>query len=226
MPRFLATLIFSLSLLIPTSFAAASKKPQNMVASPAIMRLGNGLQNLCTTWAVDTQMWITAAHCVLPETDFDMDRFTISQDFSPMVFQIDGQVADLVAADPSVDLAIMYTPTLAAIKPLQLAKAMPDIDSHALVIGFPQMWGDEPFDRPLEWDERVKAESVATHCSAARQMVLQGAALGGNSGSPILGKQGRVISVLQCAFGNGVVSGATWNDLVRFVAATRNKVTP
>lgn len=223
MPRFIASLILTLSLLIPASIAA-SKKTSGLTVVAPITRFASGGQGICTTWAVDSQMWMTAAHCVLPETEFEMNEFTLQIDFSPNVFMIDNSAADVVAADPSVDLAMLYTPSVVAKNPYQLKTTMPKIDSMVEILGYPRMWSDEPSDRPLSFDAKIKAEYVQTHCSAQYQMVMQGTALGGNSGSPAL-QNGKVVSVLQCSYG-AVVTGATWFDLTKFVAAHVHQVIP
>lgn len=169
------------------------------------------LLNRCTAGFINAErhLWLTAAHCVSTIGDPDAPRMVYPRDY-----HIAGYQARLIAVDLIHDLAILQTPNATAEVTLQL--------------GDPPAWNDEVSLNGYAWGA---PQSLYIHGRIANPFywvewfqkdycLFTAMVIPGMSGSPIVNKKGKIISVLQIGWRETPLSGgATYQELVSFAGA-------
>jgi S1-C subfamily serine protease len=193
----------------PPSRSVVARDPQVRAAAASVVRLRGtscGLGVTGTGWAAGDGLVVTNAHVVAGQTD--------------TVAQTGGDGPELstvpVAFDPRNDVAVLRVEGLDA-PPLRLARES-DPGRVAAILGFPL---DGPYDvRParIGLTRTVLAQDAYGAGPVRREMTtLRGTVRSGNSGGPVVGRDGRVLTtVFAAATGDGPRRGyGVPNDLVR-----------
>jgi len=160
--------------------------------------------NFCTAFSINEKqhLYATAAHCVLEDE---------SGEKSP-VPHILGQRVDVVMADKEADIAVVRAAFGApALKISDKAPKMHDpIEIHGFPYGMPNMIvfsGEVSFpDITIVGDDRNE-----------RWMLFDCTAAPGNSGSPVLNKDHKVISILQVGWQAGRITGGVPQSILKRV---------
>lgn len=186
MRRILATLFLSLVLLVPSTASPRLSPIQSL-------NVGDVLH--CTTFSINEKqgIWATAAHCVEDEHE------ALAADLD---YRIAGQSASVLMWQHDWDLALL---TGAKVERLKLGER-PQVGDSVSVTGFP--WGFPSL--PTFWG---RVASVSARTPFGEKMLLDMAAAPGNSGSPVVDKDGEVVSVLQDSF-QTFSGGCTYKQLV------------
>lgn len=185
MKKALATFVLALALLVPTSAKRLSP----------IQSLTYGNQLACTTFSINEQrgVWATAAHCV----EDNEGVLVTNRDY-----RIAGEAASVLMWQHEWDLALL---TGAKVERLKLGDR-PDVGDSVSVTGFP--WGFPSL--PTFWG---RVASVKAEIPYGDKMLFDMAAAPGNSGSPVVDRDGEVVSVLQDSF-QTFSGGCTYKQLV------------
>ena len=156
------------------------------------------IRNICTVTSINAEKhyWLTAAHCVMPE------------------MLIANHAATVVFIDKDADLLVLQTVNYAR-PALTLRQTAPDVDEPVLMAGHPVGLMDiQVFSGHVS--------SLLTRVGGETHMMFNLIACNGNSGSAVVDAEGRVVSVLQIAFGPGCGSfsgGAPYEVVRRLVGA-------
>ena len=172
---------------------------------------------ICTTWSINEKkgFWMTAAHCVQPEVVWTVPSDPNVQPErveTPAYREIDGKVATIVKVDYKIDLALLYADVH---QPGFRFGAYPAVGDTVTVYGFPLGWTD-----PIATWLRVSNQFIASKWQdGVGYMVFDGAIYHGHSGSPVIDRKGKVISVVQAGIddGNVMALGAPWDVLGNFM---------
>lgn len=172
---------------------------------------------ICTTWSADEKrgIWITAGHCVASlVTDLDTgETFTLTWPLA-----IDGQPAEVTKLSPLGEWDIAVMKTNVHYPALKLGN-YPRMGDEVTVYGFPG-----GFRTPIptwirvsngfqQWAPDMRMPWIAS-------MLFDGNIWPGHSGSPILDRKGRVISMAQGGFLDrfaGLNLGIPWSILRGFL---------
>ena len=154
--------------------------------------------NVCTVSQINKkeQYWITAAHCVVDIGE--EGRF------------VDGLKVGLVDVQKEMDLAVIRVPGLIAKEELRLTGTPASWNTPIIIVG-------HPFGYPDPFVTRgYVANPLATLSSGYRFMIFDVAGAPGNSGSPVLNRDGELVSILQIGWGQSfspVTGGAYFENL-------------
>lgn len=186
----------------------ASIKPLQMIYEDPDTHIST-LRNMCTVGSMNAEehLWLTAAHCVVDPAEGPEGPA------APRPRYIMGDEVTKVAVDEKVDLAILRTERAVA-PALALATTPPTYGDDLILIGHP--FG---FRAPIVTFGTVANPAMIVEDGEKEYMLYTTPAAPGNSGSPVLDRFGRVVSVLQVGWGRvfgPVVGGATFEQLRKF----------
>ena len=181
--------------------------PSINIAAP--VRVGNVMplhneagRNFCTAWHINAKddLWATAGHCVAGAA---RQRWTM---------MISGHKAELVyiGYDEQRDVAVLKVVGLRA-RTIKFAKAAPHRGDAATVAGY-------PYGLPVltVTSGTVAARLVPIGATAPISDILDIIVAGGNSGSPVLNKDGEAIGLLWGTFTESAHSlSIPWESLKR-----------
>ena len=199
--------------LFAAPLGANLPKHQNSVQ--ALTSEGNAI---CTTWSVNKPkgLWVTAAHCVMQTgiVEDTGDAYTVT-----WPLEIEGKPALVVLISPfgsGWDLALIsadvHEPAL------KLGK-YPEVGDEVTVFGLPGgMRGYFPSWVRVSNPFHMWGKDDLSYWKA--NMIFDGNIWPGHSGSPILDRKGRVISVAQGGFADrfhGLTLGVPWSVLKDFL---------
>jgi S1-C subfamily serine protease len=195
MKRVLVSLTAALLLVASTLFSAPA---------PSIVPLQSaGGSNFCTTWSINAQKhyYATAAHCLGENAP------------TPHLF---GQRVKVVLDDEKADVAVVQGPV--GSPALKLSKDAPQIGDQIHVTGFPYgfpkvMTFKGLFAHP-GMDIYEKDQDGEKHY-AGTYALFDMTAAPGNSGSPVMNKDGKVVSLLQVGWQARITGGIVYSELVR-----------
>lgn len=190
MKRLLLSLVLLLTLGLASPSLPSSLPPfPNPAPSITTLQLDDGR---CTAFSInqDKGLFLTAYHCLEP------------------YMQIQGEVAEVKAANPPADLAIVKAPVY--LRALDLGEP-PDQDAPVTMYGIHE---DLPFPLIIPAQIRGVHEGEEGDPTTLR-FVFRGGnhVLPGMSGGPILDGKGKVVSVVLCYYENGNSCGAFYNPL-------------
>jgi S1-C subfamily serine protease len=199
--------------------AAIARAPGVRDASASVVRvLGTacGLAIEGSGWVIAPDEVVTNAHVIAGEKET-----TVQPDGGPL-----NLTAIPIAFDPNVDLAVLRVPDL-ELKPLHLVVS-PREGGAGAILGYPE---DGPFDvQPgrIGRTQDVVSDNAYGEGPVTRLLTpLRGLVRPGNSGGPIVNREGRVLTtVFASTTGGGPTGGyGVANKTVEEVAATaRSKV--
>lgn len=159
-------------------------------ASASVVRIvGEACDDVTTGtgWVAAPRLVVTNAHVVAGHES----TLVVPQGLE----REDGIEATLVGFDPGNDIAVLHVPGLARV-PLQMHPS-PVHGDRAAIVGYPRteglVFGSARFDRTLRYPVKdiYNRATVDTHVS-----VFRGDVRPGNSGSPILAADGRLIATV------------------------------
>lgn len=190
-------LVIALVMALSVPLSLGAKLPNHPESIQPLTSEGRGI---CTTWSVNKLkgLWATAAHCVMGTFE-DLDTGESFDIAWPL--EIDGKPAEVVRISKfgeGWDLALLSADVH---EPGLKLGDYPKVGDEVTVYGFPGGWltpvvtwlrVSNPFHM---WDKEVGMLWRAN-------MLFDGNFFPGHSGSPILDKKGRVVSVVQGAFGD------------------------
>jgi len=166
--------------------------------------------NHCTVTSINQKKhyWLTAAHCVANE---DMSEVEI-HDYKIGTAGMGYVPAQIVEVDLADDIAVMATPDGPEVPALKIAKDDVGFGDPIMVVG-----------HPFGWPEAVMFVGNVAHPSLKfdpddkAYMIYQIAAAPGNSGSAVLDKDNKVVSVLQIGWSRSFanVSGGAPQDVLK-----------
>lgn len=182
MKRRLTALVLVLSLLIP----AIPRAERNPV---------QGLQfrgrTYCTVFSINETRgyWATAAHCAVA-------AYQLEHEEGGELSTIDGKTATIIYIDTWTDTAVLKADAHA--DAYKLAKKSPEVGDYLYIIGFP--YG---LTRTRTEGTMAARDIPIPHPSfniVVISDILDITVAGGNSGSPVLNKNGQVVGVLWGGF--------------------------
>ena len=156
------------------------------------------IRNICTVTSINAtaHYWLTAAHCVEPE------------------MLIASHIATVVFVDTAADLAVLTTVNF-SLPAVVLRETAPSVGEAVIMAGHPVGLADlQVFSGHVS--------SLLTRVGGETHMMFNLLACNGNSGSVVVDAEGRVVSVLQIAFGPGCSAfsgGAPYEVVKRLVGA-------
>lgn len=159
--------------------------------------------HFCSTWSInkDKHFYVTAAHCVVDESDDEeMNSLPIPH--------LSGGVATVIWTDTKLDLAVIEGPV--GNEAFKLAPISPKVGDEVEVVGFP-FGMEKTVGHATITNLHQKVEGEGT-----QKTILVGLGVApGNSGGPVL-KGGKVVSVLQIGWRvGGFYGGIPWDLLVK-----------
>lgn len=179
--RTFLTLILAVSLVaLPAQPVYAAVKVLNVM--PLHNQEG---RNFCTTWYIGEEKWVTAGHCIAAAS---------TRGWS---YGVSGKRGELLflGFDEQRDVAVIEIKGLKADHPFKMADRAPVRGDMAVVTGY-------PYGLPVLTTTQgiVAARNVPIGATAPISDILDIAVAGGNSGSPVLDRDGNVIGLLWGAF--------------------------
>jgi hypothetical protein len=177
---------------------------------------GQALANGCTASSINRRehLWLTAAHCWVEDKTFIAD-----------------QPAELVEMNKKTDIAIVRVPNYFSGGELTLSTKTPNYLDEIIITGHPFGYDDVFVTRGyvsnpkalLSTDDSifflVPGLPSKMQNGFSGYMTFNVAAAPGNSGSPVMTLDGKVLSVLQIGWGRSfspVSGGALYQDLMWF----------
>ena len=196
MNRALLTICTAILLLLPTGTIAERIPPVMQSVAPVQHLAEDGLQIHCTASSVEDRIWLTAAHCI---------------DTEEQLF-VGGKVAFPYAWDERLDVALLIVPYNSK-PPLRMPTKQPVVGQRVFMVGFPIGLG------PTLTIGNIANNGIEVPDRGKKQL-FSISGCGGNSGSPVVDKDGKLISVLQIGFGypcSPLLGGITFEDLQDFL---------
>lgn len=171
--------------------AKSTPAPSQLVAP--LVTSGIGGTVYCSTWKARAAVFITAAHCLLPES----------------TTEIAGTLGHVLRVDPDRDLAAIFAP-LPAYTVLMLGTP-PSVGATVEAYGYGYAVG------PTMLVRHVAHPSLRFQFGPQRWMVFDGSFVPGMSGGPIVDRHDRVVSVVQAGLGTYGL-GSPWESLRQFLS--------
>lgn len=174
------------------------------------------LRNMCTVGSIRDHYFVTAAHCVEVWMADDTNPFEAAPideiDDAPRF--VNGALLEVVGHDHTNDLAVVYTPDL-KLPALKLG--------HAVTFGDQLIVAGHPFGLSsifVTYGHVSNPHARLDGDDTRFYMMFNVAGAPGNSGSPVLDSDGKLVSVLQIGFGgySPETGGATYDVLKAFIA--------
>jgi S1-C subfamily serine protease len=199
--RILISALLLLTLAIPRPLAADVPLPivLKSAASVEALRTDKG-RIYCTAFSINEKqhLWMTARHCVVEQQPDGTYTWRLPH--------IGSEVATVYKEFPEMDVVIVQTEKVSA-PALKLSDTDPGLYDSIFVIG--HGWG---------WENNTIFEGHMANLSVTipdwgSYMIFDMRAFPGHSGSPVMDKDGKVISVLQITVGQGATGGVRYFDL-------------
>lgn len=227
MIRFLLSLVLAIGL----TACGANAAPKVEVSRPSylssvmpvqyLIEGGQGLRNGCTAFSINRaeHLWMTAAHCGISDTG-DM--------------YVNGSPAEFVEGYADTDVMVIRVPDYTAAGELYRRQTRINFGTEIIIAGHPFGYGDVFVTRGTIANPKAMLDAEA---SAWKRILLSlglpklsqvgefdgfmlfnVAAAPGNSGSPVMDKDGNVVSVLQIGWSRefSPVSGGATYDAVKW----------
>lgn len=212
MKRILLSALLLFSLVIPVGAKST--------AAPSIeaLRDANGRIH-CTAFSINEKqhLWMTAHHCVVVETIdgaqwrlpyIGWEQTTLYQDFPTLDAAI---IQTQKASAPALELAGVPHSFLEKVH-IKSTQG-PEVGDYICVLG--HGWG---FENMTFFQGKLAVMSVDMG-EWGQKMIFDMTAFPGHSGSPVMDKDGRVVSILQLGLqGGAATAGVRWFDLVAATA--------
>ncbi len=184
--------------------AAPKAKPGDRTFIESVRPLQANGRTICTTTSIDNDLdlWLTARHCVEGGTD----QLTI--DGKAVV-----EVIGLIEEDLSVLRAIGTT-----VAAVELAPESPKRGDYIQMYGYPVGYDGDYFQGYIS----NLAGTIEGYDGLWMRFDMTGC--GGNSGSAVMDKYGRIVSVLSFGHGrpcDGFSGGALYEDVVKAIKAAK-----
>lgn len=155
---------------------------------------------------IDSNHIVTCCHCVFNPSGRKDSKIKVYVDTNG------GSIvdADVLGADGTADIAVLRVRNpIPGVTPLKWASKMPEIGDQAIAIGTP--YGDvQSVSNAYIRDTSFYGSSLLP--TVMESILIDGSAIGGNSGGPLLDMSGEVIGII--AYGYTAVSGGTMNGAV------------
>lgn len=156
---------------------------------------------ICTAFSINQQkhLWMTADHCIVD------------------VMEIGGGYGSEYWHDPTLDLAVIYTPDVSA-PPLRVQRSAPRVGDQIKMVGFPLK-----FTVPFSVMGRIAVLSVDITDSDGdtfNRTVYDMTSCRGNSGSPVMNLDHELIGVVTTGLGSPCASmsaGVPWVTVVQTI---------
>lgn len=159
------------------------------------IELPDGRGGYCTTWSIREGYWSTAGHCVIPGATFHIGAY----------------VAQPVVADYGNDTAILTS--VAKAPPLKLAVKAPEAGDAVTISG-------HPLGLPMLIHTRGEVSVPEFEDADGVWTLYDVTAAGGNSGSPILAKDGTVVGTLNFGYpSSGRFVGGTTLGALKYIVS-------
>lgn len=170
-----------------------------------------GNNSVSSGFFIDDKHIVTCCHCVCSSDGKRNEMIKVFVDIPGSKITN----ASIVGVDGTADVAVLRVDTpIPGIKPLKWAKEDPKIGDQFILIGSP--YGDvQSFSSGYIRDTSFYGSNLLP--GVMESLLLDGSALGGNSGGPVINTKGEVIGIL--AYGYNNVSGGTMNGAVPITIA-------
>ena len=197
MKKLLLSFIIALLVLSPAS------AKQRLLGSVQLL-LANGRAR-CTVFAINEEekLWATAKHCLI--------GYDLKLETEPS-YSIGGGYAHPIYAAPAPDDVAILKAELAG-RALELAKEAPELAEQVRIVG-------HPYGLPqlVITEGIIAAKNVPLSPKVPISDILDVTVAGGNSGSPVLDKRGKVVGLLWGKFTRSNHSlSVPWETLKKLV---------
>lgn len=174
-----------------------------------IVSISSGEGNRLSTssgFFIDMHHIVTCAHCVISMTGKKNSVVKIFIDITGSSIMD----ADIIGVDGTADIAVLRIETpIIGVSPLRWCSQKPEIGDQAIAIGTP--YGDtQSVSNAYIRDISFYGSNLLP--TVLESILIDGSAIGGNSGGPLLNMRGEVIGVV--SFGYNSVTGGTMNGAV------------